>query len=290
MNDIRQIYRLSDMTAPAFAQAAGSNPVILLPLGSHEDHGPHLPMGDYLLAEPLAVRIAEAATARGVKTFVAPCLPFGVADYFGASPGGLAISAGSFGSVLSELLAGLLRHGLTNIVILNGHGGNVAVIHDVTLQIRRNSGIVIPSFYLWKIARQLMETRIGQGQAGRFGHGAEPLLSLTKALRSDAVQDDTGLPDTPKTMLGLPVSGFGTLEFLGLDIEAPAEFDQLPRDATAVAWPLASAELGAEVASMLVETAAKFVLHVANAASVSGVSKSRNTASFSTGTSATNSI
>src|ERR1700731_4043193 len=167
MNDFVQIHRLGDMTALAFAQVVSSNPVVLLPLGSHEDHGPHLPMGDYLLAEPLAVRIAQAATEAGVKTFVAPCLPFGVADYFGSSPGGMAISADSFRTVLADLLAGLLRHGLTNIVILNGHGGNVPAIHEVTLNIKRQNNLVIPSFYLWKTARQLMAARLGPDQDGR---------------------------------------------------------------------------------------------------------------------------
>src|ERR1700722_772478 len=176
MNDFVQIHRLGDMTGATFAQVAPLSPVILLPLGSHEDHGPHLPMGDYLLAEPLAIRIAQAATQAGVQTFVAPCLPFGVADYFGCSPGGMAISAASFRAVLSDLLAGLLRHGLTNIVILNGHGGNMPVIHEVTLDIKRQNNLVIPSFYLWKIARQLIAGRLGAGQGGRLGYGVEQLL------------------------------------------------------------------------------------------------------------------
>lgn len=265
MNDSEQMFRLGDMTAFAFAQAVALNPTILLPLGSHEDHGPHLPMGDYLLAEDLALRIAEAATMRGVRTFVAPCLPFGVADYFGASPGGLALSPSSFRDVLRELLAGLVRHGLTNIVILNGHGGNVPVIHEVTLEIRRSQNLVIPSFYLWKIARKLMEDRLGPGHLARFGHGAEPLLSLTRALRGDAVQPQAGGPEAAGTMLGLPVSGFGTLDFLGLPIDAPVEFDQVPRDAIRTAWPLASGELGEAVADALVEMATKFVVHYADA-------------------------
>ncbi|HQT47444.1 MAG TPA: creatininase family protein [Acidocella sp.] len=265
MSDSKQMFRLGDMTSPAFAQAAALKPIILLPLGSHEDHGPHLPMGDYLLAEDLALRIAQTATMSGVRAFVAPCLPFGVADYFGATPGGLALSAGSFRAVLRELLGGLLRHGLTNIVILNGHGGNVPVIHEVTLEIRQNQNLIIPSFYLWKIARKLMEDRLGSGHLGRFGHGAEPLLSLTMALRGDAVQKRVGATEIAATMLGLPVSGFGTLDFLGLQIDAPVEFDQVPRDATRTSWPLASGRLGEEVASALVEMAAKFVVHCADA-------------------------
>jgi creatinine amidohydrolase len=282
MDSSTQNYRLGDMTAWTFAQAVRSNPVILLPLGSHEDHGPHLPMGDYLLADPLAERIAKAATAAGVPTFVAPCLPFGVADYFGSSPGGMAISAESFRAVLNDLLAGLLRHGLTRIIILNGHGGNVPVIHEVTLDIRRRHNLVIPSFYLWKISRQLMAAQLGSGQDARFGHGAEPLLSLTKALRPEMVRADDASGEADNTLMGLPVSTFGTLNFNGLAIEAPVEFDQVPRDATALAWPASSAELGAATADALVEAGAKFVAYFAREANISGVSKSRNTASVST--------
>src|SRR6201999_4342925 len=100
MNTPGRALYLADMPAPAFAQAVAHNPVILLPLGSHEDHGPLLPMGDYLLAETLAGRIAEAAAAQGCPSFVAPCLPFGVADYFGCSPGGLALSPAAFRATL----------------------------------------------------------------------------------------------------------------------------------------------------------------------------------------------
>jgi creatinine amidohydrolase len=261
MSDSRQNYRLGDMTAATFAQVVAANPVVLLPLGSHEDHGPHLPMGDYLLAEQLAVRIAQAATDQGATTFVAPCLPFGVADYFGATPGGLALSPASFRAVLAELLASLLGHGLSNIVILNGHGGNVPVIHEVTLEIRRTRNIILPSFYLWKIARQLMEAQLGAGNQERFGHGAEPLLSLTKALRGAFVQPGVAAPHGCETMLGLPVSGFGTVDFNGLTIDVPVEFDQVPRGATAAAWPLASAELGAQTAEALISAGAQFVVH-----------------------------
>ena len=263
MSDSRQNFRLGDMTAATFAQAAAANPVVLLPLGSHEDHGPHLPMGDYLLAEQLAVRIAQAATDKGIATFVAPCLPFGVADYFGATPGGLALSPASFRAVLAELLGSLLGHGLSNIVILNGHGGNVPVIHEVTLEIRRTRNVILPSFYLWKIARQIMEARLGAGSQERFGHGAEPLLSLTKALRGAFVQPGGAAAHGCGTMLGLPVSGFGTLDFHGLAIDAPVEFDQVPRGATAAAWPLASAELGAQTADALISAAVQFVTHLA---------------------------
>ncbi len=251
--------RLGDLTAPAFAAALGREPVILLPLGSHEDHGPHQPMGDYLLADMVAERIARRAHELGAPAYVAPSLPYGVADYFGSSPGGLALSAESFRAVLEDLLRGLLRHGLRRIVILNAHGGNVPVIHQVTLALRRETGMVIPSFYLWKVARQIMEQRLeGQG-AARFGHGAEPLLSLNLALRGDCVRAETGPEQVPGRVFGLPVTGFGTVSFEGLAVEVPTEFDDAPREAIAAAWEQGSAALGQDVAAALVEAGARFV-------------------------------
>ncbi len=261
MTNSSPFVRLGDLTAPAFASALARDPVILLPLGSHEDHGPHQPMGDYLLADLIAERIARRAHELGAPAFVAPSLPYGVADYFGSSPGGLALSAESFRSVLDDLLHGLLRHGLTRIVILNAHGGNVPVIHQATLALRRETGVVIPSFYLWKVARQLMEARIPGGQA-RFGHGAEPLLSLNLALRGACVAAQGEPARAPGSVFGLPVSGFGTVSFEGLQIEVPVEFDAVPRDAIEAAWAEGSAELGAEVAEALVQAGARFVAQV----------------------------
>ena len=61
--------------------------VLLLPLGSHEEQGPHAPMGDFLLADRMAELIAARAHASaGTETLVAPVLPFGGADISAVSP------------------------------------------------------------------------------------------------------------------------------------------------------------------------------------------------------------
>lgn len=260
MSDQPPFVRLGDLTASAFAAAAKASPVILLPLGSHEDHGPHQPMGDYLLADRFGELIAQRATSRGTLSFVAPCLPYGVADYFGGSPGGLALAPETFRRILRDILEGLLRHGLTNIVILNAHGGNVPVIHEVTLAIRRECDLTIPSFYLWKVARQLMEQRIGAGSR-RFGHGAEPLLALNLAERAAHVTAAEPTGRCSAQLLGLPVSGFGTLDFKGLTIEAPVQFTDMASDYVADAWAQRSVELGQDVAEALVSVGADFVVH-----------------------------
>jgi creatinine amidohydrolase len=259
MNGISERFYLNALTAPAVAQAA--NPVILLPLGSHEDHGPHLPMGDYVLADMLAGKIAASAAEKGVTALVAPTLPYGVADYFAVSPGAMALSPASFKGVLEDLLAGLIAQGFTRIVILNGHGGNVPVIHEVTLGLKTAHKIVIPSFYLWKVARVIMEREAVA--ANRFGHGAEPLASLSLALLPGLSDFQPAPAPEAGFELGLPVSGFGTVDFQGLPVDVPSQFHQVPEDAIRAAAPLASAALGETVAAALVSAAADFVVHFA---------------------------
>ncbi|MDE8347976.1 MAG: creatininase family protein [Acidocella sp.] len=270
MDAIFEKFYLHALTATAVAQAAakGANtPVILVPLGSHEDHGPHLPMGDYRLADRLAGQIAARAAHQGVNALVAPTVPYGVADYFATSPGAMALSPASFKAVLEDLLGGLIAQGFTRIVILNGHGGNVPVIHTVTLALKTSRDIIVPSFYLWKIARVIMERQLGGGAANRFGHGAEPLASLSLALRP-GLSDFQPVPARAGGFeLGLPVSGFGTVNFAGLPVDVPSQFHQAPDDAICAAAPLASAALGEAVAAELVAAAASFVVHFAKVTS-----------------------
>src|SRR3954447_22203121 len=100
------------------------NPIILLPLGSHEDQGPHAPMGDYLLAEKVAELAAIRASQRGTRTVVAPVLPFGGLDWVGPIVGGTAISQTTLRSVITDMVDALHRKGLTRLIVINGHGGN----------------------------------------------------------------------------------------------------------------------------------------------------------------------
>jgi creatinine amidohydrolase len=256
-------HSLNALTSAELKALLPRRPVILLPLGSQEDQGRHAPMGDFVLAEMMALRIAQAASEAGVLTLAAPALPFGAADYFGANPGGMALTPATFHAVLTDLLKDLLRHDFRRIIILNGHGGNVPLIHEVTLAIRRERGVIIPSFYLWKIARMIMGKHVAD-DTDWFGHGAEPLASIVLALRPDAARPDLAVPPAvPANILGLSISGFGTIDFEGAAIEAPVEFDQFAPNSTAGDAQAASAALGDIVVAELTALGARFVAHYA---------------------------
>lgn len=255
--------RLDDLTSAELRALLPRRPLVLLPLGSQEDQGAHAPMGDFRLAAKLAGRIARTATNAGALTLAAPALPFGAADHFGAVPGGMALTPNTFRAVLVDILTDFQRTGLDRIMILNGHGGNAPIIHEVTLSIRRAGGPVIPSVYLWKIARKLMEARIGAAP-DRFGHGAEPLASITLALRPDAARPDLAVvPGKGERLLGCNVTGFGVVGFEGVEIDVPTEYPEIAPDSATADATRADPDLGQAVTDELVSLVARFCVHMA---------------------------
>jgi creatinine amidohydrolase len=261
-----QKVRISEITGGEAREILARRPVILVPLGSHEDQGPHAPMGDYLFAERIAELIAERASERGTTTLVAPVLPFGGANYFGNMPGGIALAPATFRAVLADMFACLLRHGLSRLIVINGHDGNVPIIHEVSLEIYLKKNALIPSFYLWRIADSLLPSIVGAEKASRTsGHGADAITSVVMHLRPELIRSDLiPGPPSPRKIMGMPVSGVPTVKFEEAEIAVPVEFDELASDGVSSGDPrLCSAETGAALVERITELGARFVEHYA---------------------------
>jgi creatinine amidohydrolase len=260
---------MGQITAGEARDLYAANPVILLPMGSHEDQGPHGPMGDYLLAEKVAELIAIKATANGTRTVVAPVLPFGGADFFGPMIGGIAVRSETLIAIITDMIASLHRTGLTRIIVINGHAGNVGPIDEVTRLIYREQRMVIPSLYLWRIAYGLLPGLIGAEQAAKVsGHGADPLTSLGLHLmpelqRPDLVPTAADLKRDPQ--FDLPFTTLGLASFDGMDVGMPHEYDEIFNDGVDKGDPnLSSAETGQVLTDKLVDVVSRFIAHFAD--------------------------
>ncbi len=100
--------------------AAGTT--LLLPLGSLEQHGPHLPLDtDTRIAEALAVRAAGRAA---YPTFVAPVLPYGASGEHEGFPGTVSLGSSALTAVLVELIRSATRT-FPRVVLVSAHGGNL---------------------------------------------------------------------------------------------------------------------------------------------------------------------
>jgi len=111
---------------------------VIIPLGSVEQHGPHLPLGtDWIIAQELAERVSDGAGA-----LVLPVLPFGYAEYHMDFPGTLTLTQDHLRDVMLDVCNSVVKWGMKRILFVNGHGGNLASLRAVCLRLRQDFGIL----------------------------------------------------------------------------------------------------------------------------------------------------
>jgi len=259
--------KVAELTSEESRLYLDENAVVLLPMGSLEDQGAHAPMGDYLGAECVADDMARAAREMGVATFVAPTIPFGGADYFGSTHGGIAMSQSTLVALLDDMFACLTRHGLNKLMIVNGHGGNVTAITEVTHRWRRKTGIFVPAMYLWQISYELLKEILGpEGAARSSGHGGDPLTSIGLHYYPEILRLDLRKPPSKGgTIRGAEIGGINAIKYLGAKIQAPVEaLEAAPHGIWGGDPAFSSAETGKALSARLVEIGAGLIRdHVA---------------------------
>lgn len=112
----------------SFERHAASNPLVIVPVGALEAHGPHLPLGaDQIQAEATAVSLAER-----VDALVAPTVPYGSTPGARRFPGTVCLSIAELETYVRGTLAELARWGVRRILVLSGHGerGHMAALRE----------------------------------------------------------------------------------------------------------------------------------------------------------------
>jgi creatinine amidohydrolase len=219
-------YKVAELTAPEVQQRLAAGACAILPMGSLETHGPQAPMGDFLLAEEIATRIAASAAAAGADALVLPPIPFGGADFFSFVPGGIVLSPATLQAVVEEVCDNLIRTGTKRILLINGHAGSIAPVDAAMRALRRKYDLRLPTLHLWRVAGAL-HAELG-GAAESFGHGGDPVWSVALHLRPDLCKPElarTKLPVPP--ILGEPVADFATIKLAGVAFTLPTEVEEV---------------------------------------------------------------
>lgn len=112
-------------------------PVVLVPLGSTEQHGPHLPLGTDALIASAVTRRASAVLAEQLNrpVLAAPVLPYGASGEHEGFPGTISIGHEALAGVLVEIVRSLARWA-GPVVLINAHGGNEPTLSDVVRKLR----------------------------------------------------------------------------------------------------------------------------------------------------------
>jgi creatinine amidohydrolase len=126
---------------------------VLVPLGSIEPHGV-IPSGtDSLAPEAMARDIAERTNA-----LIAPTLNYGLTAAMKGYPGAVSISEAAYGSFVEDLLGNLADQHFKNIIILNGHGGNTAVLNQVATRVANRARVRVLVTNWWVIADDITKS------------------------------------------------------------------------------------------------------------------------------------
>ena len=129
---------LQEMTWTDVKEYLGSSDMVIIPLGSTEQHGPHLPLGtDYFLA----MGVLEKISAK-TGVVVAPVLLAGYSEYHSGFPGTLSIKPDTMVQVLFESAQMLLKYGFRRLMFFNSHGGNNIVQQKIIHRINQETEAV----------------------------------------------------------------------------------------------------------------------------------------------------
>jgi creatinine amidohydrolase/Fe(II)-dependent formamide hydrolase-like protein/7-cyano-7-deazaguanine synthase in queuosine biosynthesis len=133
-------YLLAEMTWPEAQVRFKEVDVALLPVGSLEQHGLHLPVDtDAFDADYLARRVADAC--QPPKPLVLPLIPYGVSYHHEDFSGTLSISPKTLTQLIYEVGMSAARNGITKLVIIKGHGGNIPALQFAAQMINRDAHI-----------------------------------------------------------------------------------------------------------------------------------------------------
>jgi mycofactocin system creatininase family protein len=127
--------RLAELASP---ELTTPRRVLAVPLGSCEQHGPHLPLGTDTL---IAIELAQRLAARRSDVVVAPALAVAASGEHAGFPGTLSIGTATTAAVLVELARS--ADWAAGIVLVNGHGGNADAVTAAVATIRAEGGGVV---------------------------------------------------------------------------------------------------------------------------------------------------
>lgn len=196
-----QEIQLAKLKSREVKEYAAAGAVVVVPCGSIEQHGPHLPVDvDSFLVSEVARRAAETA-GRQVPVLVTPTVTFGCSEHHLDFTGTISLTQDTFILVLQEVCTSLIHHGFRRILILNGHSGNTGAVTVAANKIHlAHPESTVVFFNYWALAGEAM-ARVRSSEPGGAAHAGEFETSLYLALDPERVSLDAAVREIPAPRL-----------------------------------------------------------------------------------------
>ncbi len=170
-----------------FEEAVKADAVVIIPVGSTEQHGNHLPINtDANCCSTIAQRAAQAINEFPV--LVLPAIWTGYSPHHMTYPGSITLKYDTFVALLTEVATSVYAHGFKKILFLNGHGGNSAIVAAMRTKLDAEEGISVVSYDYWDLPSvpEVMKN-VSRSDKGFIGHAAEIETSLQLFLQPELV-------------------------------------------------------------------------------------------------------
>src|ERR1041384_6376085 len=140
-----------ELTQPEIAPQFRKNPLVILPAGSVEQHGPHLPTGTDIYAS----NVIGHAVAERIDGLVLPGGPLGVTPMHMPFEGTITLSAETYQRVVIETCVSTAKHGAKYCLILNWHEGNIPSLAIAAEALHREHGMNVLTVQACYVAAEL---------------------------------------------------------------------------------------------------------------------------------------
>lgn len=228
--------------------------VLLLPLGSVEQHGRHLPLGtDSMLAAAVSV---EAAKLMPGRLAVLPPLWYGFSQHHMRFPGTVTLRAETMMALVEDIALSVVAHGFRRLVLVNGHGGNAGLVDVLSAKLGHQfyGRARVAGLTYFQLARDgIAQLRLSS--AGGMGHACEFETAMMQHVRPDLVHMKTAKVTYPNTG-----SAYVSTDLLiGSRVRTYNDFGDLSESGTLGDPSLASPEAGARFHRVVIQELVLFL-------------------------------
>ncbi len=178
---------ISDLTAPDVAEMISDRGVVVMPFGSIEQHGPHLPCG----TDTMAADLVTMALADRLAALIAPAGPYGVTPIHAGHPGTISLSREVFEAYVSNVCDELVGQGVRAFVFVNWHEGNIASLDAVATDVQNRHGVVVITAQACYTAQRIYADKGGELTHGGGIETLAVLASDPSLARLDRVTEPT---------------------------------------------------------------------------------------------------
>lgn len=245
---------LARLTWPEAKEALATARLALVPIGSCEQHGPHLALDtDTAIAVAFARRLGEGV---GDLAVLCPPIAYGMSEHHLAFAGTLTLRSTTLLGTIREIVESLAHHGLRKVLFVNGHGGNLDGLRLAAREASRDGPGDVAAVMWALLAADLIAKRAAMS---RYGHACDIETSVAMAIAPHVVfADRISAPASPPVKPAL-------VEPQGARIDMPTRFENWTTDGALGDPRLASKALGDEIVTLALTRAVDFAHRFAGA-------------------------